>query len=228
MPSHISLEGDERRGSCLGISLDLAKFMLSTLIMAEVKSTFTLEKGQQAPAFQLADAQGKNYQSAELFGDNGTLVVFACNHCPFVIMLAKELGEYAQELAELGVNTIAINSNDVANYPQDSPAKMVEFAVQNGWNFPYLYDESQNVAHAYAAACTPDFYLFDGDGQLAYAGEFCPARPTNGVDVTASSLRAAVDLMLAGRIDEIKNSFSSGCNIKWKTGNEPVYFTPKR
>lgn len=187
--------------------------------MAVRESTFELKTGDQAPGFSLPDAYGKEFSLADVKGAKGTLVVFACNHCPFVVHLADQLGEMAAELAGEGVNTVAINSNDLENYPQDGPEPMKQFAEDYGWDFPYLLDESQEVAKAYGAACTPDFFLFDGDGGLAYAGQFDGTRPNKGV-ADGKDLRAAVEGMLAG--EPVRKAFpSSGCGIKWKVGNEP-------
>lgn len=194
--------------------------------MAEVPSTFRLEPGQPAPDFELPDAQGRTHRLEDIVvGKRGVVVAFVCNHCPFVIHLAERLGERAAEFAEKGVATVAISANDVANYPADSPEKMVEFARENGWDFPYLYDESQGIANAYSAACTPDFYLFDGDRKLFYAGQFDETRPGKGGDATGDDLAAAVDRMLAGEPSPEPWYPSTGCNIKWKPGAEPDYFT---
>lgn len=191
--------------------------------MAEVPSTFVLKPGDLAPDFTLPNGSGKLVSLSDQLGEKGTLVAFVCNHCPFVVHLAKELGELAGDVSHLGVNTVAISSNDVQNYPQDSPEKMILFAQQNGWEFPYLYDESQSVAHSYSAACTPDFFLLDGEGKLFYAGQFDPSRPNNSVEVDGSDLRAAVAALVAG--EAAPNAMpATGCNIKWKAGNEPAYF----
>jgi peroxiredoxin len=191
--------------------------------MAEVTSTFELRFGDNAPPFELPDAWGKKHSLREVAGKEGTVVVFACNHCPFVIHLAKELGELAKEISGMGVNTVVINSNDLENYPQDGPAPMRRFAEENGWDFPYLIDETQMVAKSYGAACTPDFFLFDAEGRLAYAGQFDATRPRSGEKATGDDLRDAVGKMLAGEAPK-KGVPSSGCNIKWKPGSEPRWF----
>lgn len=192
--------------------------------MAEVPSTFQLKAGQSAPEFTLPEPDGELVSLEEIArGKRGVLVAFVCNHCPFVVHLADALGEFAQEISGKGVATVAISSNDVANYPADSPARMAEFASTHAWRFPYLYDESQGVAKAYAAACTPDFYLFDGDLTLAYAGQFDSSRPGRG-EPSGEDLRTAVDTMLAGRPAPEPWYPSSGCNIKWIPGAEPDYF----
>ena len=192
--------------------------------MSEVKSTFRLATGDAAPAFTLPDPSGAGHSLDDLAGANGTLVVFACNHCPFVVHLASQIGEFAKEIGGKGVATVAISSNDVENYPADSPEKMAEFAQASGWDFPYLYDESQEVAKAYSAACTPDFFLFDRGRKLYYAGQFDNSRPKNDAAITGADLRAAVEALLAGEAPTENPFPSSGCNIKWKAGNEPPYF----
>ena len=140
--------------------------------MSEVSSTFRLSTGDAAPAFSLPDANGRRISLEVAKGPRGLLVVFACNHCPFVIHLAKELGELAREISVKGVNTVVINSNDLVNFPQDGPLPMRNFAQEYRWDFPYLIDESQTVAKSYGAACTPDFFLFNAEGRLSYAGQF--------------------------------------------------------
>lgn len=194
--------------------------------MAEVKSTFELRRGALAPDFRLPDAAGTLHDLHSLRGESGLLVVFACNHCPYVIHLAKKLGELAAEWKLQGVNTVAIASNDVEKYPQDGPDLMPGFAAESGWDFPYLFDETQEIAHAYSAACTPDFYLFDHELRLYYAGQFDDSRPKNGSIPTGADLSAAVADLLAGLESPQRTFPSSGCNIKWKPGNEPTYFAP--
>ncbi len=192
--------------------------------MAEVKSTFRLVNGDQVPSFTLPDGAGKEFSLDAVKGTKGTLIFFTCNHCPFVVHLAKALGAFSKEIAEHGVNTVAINSNDIANYPADAPEKMVEFAAASDWDFPYLLDESQKVAHAYSAACTPDFFLVNDQLEIFYAGQFDSSRPKLDQPITGDDLRAAVQALVAGE-SAIENPYpSSGCNIKWKAGNEPPYF----
>ena len=194
--------------------------------MSEVLSTFQLQAGDRAPDFSLPDGSGLSYSLADLTtGKSATVIVFACNHCPFVIHLADAVAKFAADYAAQGVQVIAINSNDVANYPADSPEKMVAFASQYGWGFPYLYDESQEVAQAYAAACTPDFYVFNRELELAYAGQLDSTRPGKAGAINAEDLRRAVDCVLDtdGPVDAPWQP-SSGCNIKWKEGNAPEYF----
>jgi peroxiredoxin len=192
--------------------------------MAEVPSTFQLAPGSPAPAFSLQDASGGIHSPASLVsGKRGLLVVFACNHCPFVIHLADALGRFAGEIAGKGVATVAIASNDVERYPADAPDRMPAFARAHGWDFPYLHDATQEVARAYAAACTPDFYLFDADLKLVYAGQFDDSRPGRGT-ATGRDLALAVEHLLAGRETPAPWVPSTGCNIKWKPGNEPEWF----
>ena len=192
--------------------------------MAEVRSTFNLRRGDPAPEFQLPAPDGTNYDLHGLRGNAGLLVVFACNHCPYVIHLADALGALVAEIEAEGVGTVAISSNDIENYPADAPEHMATFAAKHGWNFPYLYDETQEVAKAYGAACTPDFFLFDQELRLYYAGQFDSSRPKSGEAPTAQDLRAAVQGMLAAAEPPERPFPSSGCNIKWRSGSEPPYF----
>lgn len=193
--------------------------------MAEVPSTFQLKAGQSAPDFTLPDGNGEMRSLSSLLeGKQGLVVAFVCNHCPFVVHLAHSFGQFAAEIAEKGVQTVAISANDVENYPADSPAKMLEFSSANGWDFPYLYDESQDVAKAYAAACTPDFYLFNADGLLTYAGQYDDSRPGRGGEADGSDLRRAVEDLGAGLATSEPWYPSTGCNIKWKPGATPDYF----
>jgi len=193
--------------------------------MAEVPSTFQLRTGSEAPGFTLPDARGVTHDLSGLMaGQKGLVIAFVCNHCPFVIHLAEELGRFAHDYADKGLPTVGINANDIANYPADAPEKMIPFAENCGWEFPYLYDESQEVAKAYAAACTPDFYLFDAAGRLAYAGQFDDSRPGKEEPVTGNDLRRAADCVISD--EPVREPWypSSGCNIKWKPGQEPSYF----
>lgn len=192
--------------------------------MAETPSTFILRPGDEAPAFHLPDPSGTLHGHADLAGTRGLLVVFACNHCPYVVHLADRLGELAKIWEADGIGTVAISSNDVGNYPQDSPELMADFARQHDWGFPYLYDESQEVAQAYGAACTPDFFLFDADLRLFYAGQFDDSRPRNGKEADGADLSAAIEALLDGAGAAPAAMPSTGCNIKWKPGNEPPYF----
>lgn len=191
--------------------------------MPEVHSTFQLHLGDSMPPFDLPDGNGKRYAAAPCLGENGLLVVFACNHCPFVVHLAKELGQKAREWQVNGVNTVAIASNDLENYPQDEPEPMLLFAKLYAWNFPYLLDESQQVALAYGAACTPDFFLFDGEGALFYAGQFDDTRPGSGGVPNGKDLDAAVDALVSGQ-SAPSGLPASGCSIKWKPKNKPQWW----
>ena len=192
--------------------------------MAEVQSTFSLRSGDAAPEFQLPAPDGTLHSLQALRGNGGLLVVFACNHCPFVIHLADALGSFAAEIESEGIGTVAINSNDIEKYPADAPDRMAVFAAERGWNFPYLFDETQEVAKAYGAACTPDFFLFDHELRLYYAGQFDGTRPGSGRTPSGDDLRAAVAGMLAGQEPPERPFPSSGCNIKWRSGSEPPYF----
>ncbi|MEO5711993.1 MAG: thioredoxin family protein [Luteolibacter sp.] len=191
--------------------------------MSEVLSSFQLSPGDAAPAFSLPDADSRLVDRSDVAGDRGLLVVFACNHCPFVVHLADALGELADEIATQGVHTVVINPNDLQRYPQDGPEHMKAFAADHHWDFPYLLDESQEVAKAHGAACTPDFFLFTADNQLFYAGQFDDSRPRSGTQPHGGDLREAVRRMLEGEQPLARPYPSSGCNIKWKPGNEPVF-----
>ncbi len=183
-----------------------------------------LPLGTVAPDFQLPDPDGRQYSLADFKEANALVVVFMCNHCPFVKHIQQPLAELAREYQEKGVAVVAINSNDVQNYPDDSPVRMAEDAKKFNYPFPYLFDEDQSIAKAYRAACTPDFYVFDKDRKLVYRGQFDDSRPGNDVPVTGKDLRAALDSVLAGQSVDPDQKPSIGCNIKWKAGNEPDYF----
>lgn len=193
--------------------------------MAEVLSTRTLAIGDSAPSFLLPDAHGTAFSVENVRGPKGLVVAFLCNHCPYVIHLSKELAIFAQTCEAKGIGFVGINSNDVEKYPADSPEKMIEAAKAFGWEFPYLYDETQEVAHAYYAACTPDFYVFDQDLKLTYCGQYDDSRPKRDKPITGKDLKAAVDAVLTGQAPLATQVPSSGCNIKWKSGNEPNYFS---
>jgi peroxiredoxin len=192
--------------------------------MAEVCSTRTLAPGSPAPDFSLPDADDHLVFLSDVRGPKGLVVAFLCNHCPFVLHLADALADFADTCVAKGVGFVAINSNDVSRYPADSPARMREIQRAHHWTFPYLHDDSQSVAHAYFAACTPDFYLFDDALKLAYCGQFDDSRPGNGKPVTGADLGAAVSAMLAKQPPPSPQRPSSGCSIKWKRGNEPAWF----
>ncbi|MEM0993748.1 MAG: thioredoxin family protein [Bacteroidota bacterium] len=170
-----------------------------------------------APDFILPDTiTDKNVSLNEAAGEKGTLIMFICNHCPYVLHVKEEVVNIAKAYQEKGIGVVAISANDVDNYPDDSPEKMKIFAAQNGFTFPYLYDETQSVARAYDAACTPDFYLFDSDKHLYYRGRMDASRPGSGVPVTGGDLRAALDDLLAEKVEPVEQYPSVGCNIKWK------------
>ena len=191
--------------------------------MALTPSTM-LPLGTTAPDFKLPDTNGKIVSLADFQDKPALLVLFICNHCPYVKHIRAGLAQLARDYLPKQVAIVGINSNDVANYPDDSPARMKEEVKSAGYLFPYLYDESQAVAKAYRAACTPDIYLFDKNRKLAYRGQLDDSRPGNGVPVTGGDLRAALDAVLAGEPVSPNQKASMGCNIKWKTGNEPDYF----
>lgn len=176
-----------------------------------------LPLGTKIPSFELPDFSGEKYSSDDLMGKKGILVAFICNHCPFVKHIESALASVFNVAQRKGFGVVAINANDIENYPDDSPEKMAVFAEKNGFEFPYLFDESQNTAKAFDAACTPDFYLFDRDGKLFYRGQFDSSRPGNDIPVTGTDLVCALESMLAGKtIPEASQKPSLGCNIKWK------------
>jgi peroxiredoxin len=184
--------------------------------MAATPSTMR-ELGAPLPAFQLPDARtGELVSDAYLRGQGPAVVAFICNHCPFVVHIRAGLVEFGSYCHAAGVRLVAISSNDVRTYPQDGPGPMAEEARRHGFTFPYLYDESQDVARAFDAACTPDFFVFDAAGKLAYRGQFDAARPSNSVPVTGADLRAAVEALLAGHAPSPEQRPSVGCGIKWK------------
>ena len=191
--------------------------------MALTPSTM-LALGTSAPDFQLPDPAGKHFSLASFKDKPALVVMFICNHCPYVKHLRAGLAQFAKDYEPRGAGIVAINANDAQNYPDDSPAKMAEEARSAGYSFPYLFDEKQSVAKAYRAACTPDFFLFDRGRRLVYRGQFDASRPGNGIPVTGKDLRAALDAVLAGKPTSTMQTPSMGCNIKWKRGNEPDYF----
>lgn len=190
--------------------------------MAVTPSTM-LPLGTPAPDFSLPDYDGNTVSLADFADAAGLLVVFMCNHCPFVIHLQEELARFAKECQDRNVAVVAINANDIANYPDDAPSKMKERAQEIGFTFPYLYDSSQEVAKAYSAACTPDFFLFDRAKRLFYRGQFDDTRPDSGKNPSGADLRRAVDALLAGEKPPEPQIPSAGCNIKWKAGSAPEY-----
>lgn len=191
--------------------------------MVSTASTM-LELGTTAPGFSLPEPLSGETVSLSDYAGRPVLVAFVCNHCPYVVHILDSFTEFAREYQAKGMDTIAINANDVANYPDDSPAKMAGLAKQKGFSFRYLFDESQQTAREYRAACTPDFFLFDKDHTLVYRGQFDSARPKNSEPVTGADMRAAADTVLRGEAPGPDQIASMGCNIKWKRGNEPDYF----
>ncbi len=183
-----------------------------------------LPLGSPAPAFSLINVDSKIVSLSDFDEAPALLVIFLCNHCPYVVHIADYLAAFAHEYMSRGVAIVGINSNDTANYPADSPEQMVAEAEERGYPFPYLYDETQAVAQAYHAACTPDFFLFDANKKLVYRGQLDASRPDNGKPLTGIDLRAALDAVLAGKAPDENQTPSIGCNIKWKPGNEPNYF----
>ena len=191
--------------------------------MALTPSTM-LPLGTTAPDFKLPDTNGKTVTLADFKDKTALVVIFICNHCPYVVHIRAGLAQFARDYAAKNVGIVGISSNDAAKYPADGPAKMKDEVKSAGYTFPYLYDESQAVAKAYRAACTPDIFLFDRSRRLVYRGQFDASRPGNGIPVTGKDLRAAIDAVLAGKPTSELQVASMGCNIKWKPGNEPDYF----
>ncbi|GAA6616490.1 thioredoxin family protein [Scytonema sp. NUACC26] len=192
--------------------------------MALTASTM-LPLGTQAPDFELPDVRsGKTISLSSFTGKKALLVMFICQHCPFVKHVKQELTQMGKDYLGKGLAIVAISANDAKNYPDDSPESLKEMAIELDFNFPLCYDESQETAKAYTAACTPDFFLFDSDRKLAYRGQLDDSRPSNGKPVTGADLRVAVEDVLAERSLLSEQKPSVGCNIKWKPGNEPNYF----
>ncbi len=185
-----------------------------------------LPLGTEAPDFRLPDYDGRLVSRDDFRGKRGLLVVFMCNHCPFVKHVAAQLSQIGDEYQAKGIAMVGISSNDIGTHPDDAPDKMKIEAAQQGYRFPYLYDESQSVAQSYRAACTPDFYLFDDQFKLVYRGQLDETRPKQGSVATGKDLRAALDALLAGQSQPQPQRPSIGCNIKWKAGKEPEYFNP--
>jgi peroxiredoxin len=182
-----------------------------------------LSLGTKAPPFRLPDPSGRLVTRDDFADAPALLVAFICNHCPYVKHIRSGLAAFARDYTARGLAMVAINANDVATHPEDAPPEMAEESKRAGYVFPYLYDESQAVAKAYRAACTPDFFLFDGAQRLVYRGQFDASRPGNRIPVTGRDLRAAADAALAGRAVPGEQTPSIGCNIKWKPGREPDY-----
>jgi len=183
-----------------------------------------LSLGTKAPDFSLPDTAGKKVSLSDYDNGKPLLVVFMCNHCPYVKHIQYDFAELVQEYQKKGAAVVGISANDVENFPEDSPENMARVAEDIGYTFDYLYDESQEVAKAYHAACTPDFFLFDGDRKLFYRGQMDSSRPGNDIPITGQDLRDAFDRVLAGEEAPEVQRPSLGCNIKWKPGNEPDYF----
>jgi peroxiredoxin len=187
------------------------------------KNSTMLALGTEAPHFSLPDFNGKIHNLSDFKFAKGLVVAFICNHCPFVKHVRTEFARFARDYQSKGIAVVAINSNDIQSYPQDGPAGMKEESQSAGYIFPYLLDETQSVAKAYRAACTPDFYLFDAEFSLAYRGQFDSSRPGNGQSVTGMDLRTAATALFEGSVINTDQLPSIGCNIKWRSGNEPDY-----
>ncbi len=191
--------------------------------MVRTASTM-LPLGTQAPDFALQDTEGNLVNVSDFAGKKALLVMFICNHCPYVKHVADQLKSLSDDYMQKGVAVVAISSNDAEKYPDDSPEAMAKEKADRGYGFPYLFDGEQSVAQAYAAACTPDFFLFDADQKLVYRGQLDSSRPGSEIPVTGEDLRKAIDATLAGQAPSSDQKASLGCNIKWKEGNEPEYF----
>ena len=191
--------------------------------MVRTASTM-LPLGTQAPAFSLPDTDGNTVELSELSGSKALLVIFMCNHCPYVIHLLDHLTEYFNEIADDGISVYLVSSNDIDKYPADSPDKMRDLATEDGFRFPYLFDDDQRVAKAYQAACTPDFFIFDHELSLFYRGRYDGSRPGNSMPVTGNDLKEALGRLLSGDVPPKQQQPSMGRNVKWKPGNEPEYF----
>jgi peroxiredoxin len=191
--------------------------------MAETASTM-LALGTKAPGFRLPNVDGRMVSLEDFAGSRALLVVFLCNHCPYVKHVLPRFVELARDLQSRGAAVVGISANDARAYPADAPGPMAEVARSAGFSFPYLYDESQDAAKAYRAACTPDFFLFDSGRRLVYRGQMDDSRPGNGKPVTGKDLLEAVSATLAGERVSAAQRPSLGCNIKWKPGHEPDYY----
>jgi peroxiredoxin len=191
--------------------------------MAATPSTM-LDLGTRLPPFQLSDYDGKTISDRDFANAPGLLVMFISTHCPFVKLIERELAAFGREYQPKGLAIVAIGSNDAGGFPQDGPDGMKKQAAAAGFTFPYVFDDTQKVAQAFKAACTPDLFLFDGSGTLVYRGQFDDSRPGNNVTPTGRDLRAAADAVLAGKPVPVAQKPSIGCNIKWKPGNEPAYY----
>ncbi|MEL6107837.1 MAG: thioredoxin family protein [Planctomycetota bacterium] len=193
--------------------------------MVRTASTM-LPLGTLAPPFSLPDTDGQTVSISDFVGKKALLIMFICNHCPYVKHVADQLKVLGDDYLGKDVAVLAVSSNDADAYPDDAPEAMAAEKAARGYAFPYLFDGDQSVAKAYSAACTPDFYLFDGDQKLVYRGQLDSSRPNSGIPVTGEDLRAAMDAVLNGQTPTSEQRASLGCNIKWKQGNEPEYFNP--
>jgi peroxiredoxin len=191
--------------------------------MVNTPSTM-LKLGTKAPGFKLTDAVSGEQTSLQDFRTKALVVMFICNHCPFVIHVREGITQLVRECAEKDISFVAINANDLEKYPQDGPEHMKELAEEMGWTFPFLFDDTQEVAKTYRAACTPDFFIFDAKRRLAYRGQFDDSRPSKDTPVTGKDVRAAIHALLADKPVSADQKPSIGCNIKWRPGNEPDYF----
>ncbi|MDJ0571533.1 MAG: thioredoxin family protein [Pleurocapsa sp. MO_192.B19] len=192
--------------------------------MVKTASTM-LPLGTVAPEFELPDVvSGENISLASVADSKALLLMFICQHCPFVKHVQQELAQIGQDYSQQPLKIVAISANDVVNYPDDSPEKLKQMAEALNFNFPLCYDQSQEVSKAYTAACTPDFFLFDANQKLAYRGQLDDSRPSTDIPVTGKDLRRAIDTVLQGKAVDFEQKPSIGCNIKWKPGNEPEYF----
>ena len=194
--------------------------------MVKTESTM-MPLGSAAPAFSLTNIDGQTVTLDDFAQSPALLVMFICNHCPYVIHVADQLAQLGSEYMKKGVGVVAISANDISTHPADSPEQMVREAEERGYLFPYLYDQDQSVAKAYRAACTPDFFVFDQNHCLTYRGQLDDSRPQSGIPVTGEDLRAALDATLEGQPVKAPQKPSLGCNIKWIEGQEPEYFPPQ-
>ena len=184
-------------------------------------ASMMLDLGTKASEFSVPDTDGNTVSLSDFADRRALVVMFICNHCPFVKHVAVALREFGAQYQNRGVGVVAINANDAVNFPDDNPERMKEEKALRGYTFPYLIDQTQEVAKSYHAACTPDFFVFDGRRELVYRGQMDDSRPENDIPVTGKDLRAAVDAVLEGRAVTGPQTPSVGCNIKWKSGNEP-------
>ncbi|MFW9928185.1 MAG: thioredoxin family protein [Candidatus Thorarchaeota archaeon] len=184
-----------------------------------------LPLGTKAPPFMLKDSIKNKIVSLETFnGKKGLLVMFICNHCPYVIHIRDSLKSFSDVYLKNNIGIVAINANSTITHPQDGPEEMRKIALEKNWNFPYLFDENQTVAKAFKAACTPDFFLFDNNFLLVYRGQYDDSRPKNNIQITGKDLKNAIDSLLRGEAISLQQKPSMGCNIKWHPGKEPEYF----